>query len=94
MTNYAELEKRLRQRADDYEPGRDPFVLREAADAIAALTADLQHAREALAPFAECAKELEGSEDVPRAPEGEWAKFRLLTDDYRLAAAALARISK
>ena len=45
--------------------------------------------RDALKPFADCAAQLEGSEDVPRAPDGEWAKFRLLTDDYRRAARAM-----
>ena len=45
----------------------------------------------ALAPFAKCANELDGDKDVPRAPDGEWAKFRLLTDDYRRARAALAK---
>lgn len=46
----------------------------------------------ALKPFADCAAELDGNEDVPRAPEGEWAKFRLLTDDYRRARDAVAMI--
>lgn len=46
---------------------------------------------EALEPFATCADELDGTEFTPRAPEGEWAKFRLLTDDYRRARAALAK---
>ena len=45
--------------------------------------------REALEPFAKCADELDATEDTPRAPDGEWAKFRLLTDDYRRARAAL-----
>ena len=58
-----------------------------------ALQSRLKEAEEALRVFAECAKELEGSEDVPRAPDGEWAKFRLLTDDYRKAAAVHARLS-
>ncbi len=68
---------------------------RTRAAAVAALTAptrdgEVERLREALAPFAACADELDGSEDVPRAPDGEWAKFRLLTDDYRRARAALA----
>lgn len=59
----------------------------EAADTIDALV-------KALEPFAKCADELDGSEDVPSAPDGEWARFRLLTDDYRLARAALAMAKK
>jgi hypothetical protein len=47
----------------------------------------------ALKPFADCAAELDGSDDVPRAPDGEWAKFRLLTDDYRRARDTVAMIA-
>lgn len=52
----------------------------------------LAEALEALGPFADCANELDGSVDVPRAPNGEWAKFRLLTDDYRRARTAADKI--
>lgn len=61
----------------------------EAAAAIERLAAENAAMRVALKPFAECAKELDGCADLPRAPDGEWAKFRLLTDDYRRARTAL-----
>lgn len=51
--------------------------------------AEIRRLRAALKPFADCADELDGSEYVAREPDGEWAKFRLLTDDYRAARAAL-----
>lgn len=53
MTDYAELEKRLREMAaerDHYGIGSGE-TYREAADAIAALTRELEEAKEALAPF-------------------------------------------
>jgi len=59
MTDYADLEKRLREGSGWYfEPhmpkhdGNDT-LLDEAADAISALTKQVEEAREALAPFAE-----------------------------------------
>jgi len=61
----------------------------EAAARIEALEAENRKLREAIKPFADCADELDGSEWTPRAPDGEWAKFRLLTDDYRAAREAL-----
>jgi len=59
---------------------------------VLSLINQIEGMRAALEPFAACARELEGwpEEGIPRAPDGEWAKFRLLTDDYRRAAAALS----
>jgi len=50
---------------------------------------EIERLREALEPFAKCADELDGSEDVTPTPDDEWAKFRLLASDYRKARAAL-----
>lgn len=83
------------------DAGTDPYgpnalLIVEAVNAlptllarIEALEAENRKIREAIKPFADCADELDGSEWTPRAPDGEWAKFRLLTDDYRAARAAL-----
>lgn len=56
---------------------------------IAALQAENARLREALEPFAKCADDLDGDQDVARVPDNEWAKFRLLASDYRRARAAL-----
>lgn len=47
--------------------------------------------RKAIAVFAECADELDGSpqDGIQPTPDDEWAKFRLLASDYRRARAAL-----
>lgn len=65
------------------------FFVPAAREAVAAIRKPIM---DALKPFADCAAELDGSEDVPRAPEGEWAKFRLLTDDYRRARDVVAMV--
>ena len=80
---------------DETSAARRDAALAIEQHALAALRPSPQDERvarleEALRPFAACADELDGSEDVPRAPDGEWAKFRLLTDDYRRARAALS----
>lgn len=54
----------------------------------------LHEAMTALQPFAGCAEELDATQDTPRAPDEEWAKFRLLTDDYRRARAAFQNIER
>lgn len=61
-------------------------------NARAAIEAIREPIVDALKPFADCAEELDGSEYTPRAPDGEWAKFRLLTDDYRRAREVVAMI--
>lgn len=62
---------------------------RSIAQALRALQAEVERLRGALKVFADCADELDGNADIPPAPDGEWAKFRLLTDDYRRARSAL-----
>lgn len=74
---------------NEWGDGVNHVICDEAAARIEALEAENRKLREAIKPFADCAAELDGSEWTPRAPDGEWAKFRLLTDDYRAARAAL-----
>lgn len=66
----------------------DPPFLREAyITAQAAVTArdgEIARLRAALKPFADCAEQIREDES-----DEEWAKFRLLTGDYRRAKAAL-----
>ena len=80
----------LKARARNY--GGDDCIA-EQHETSAALFRDaaakLREMAAALEPFANCADELDATEDTPRAPDGEWAKFRLLTDDYRAARRAL-----
>lgn len=49
-----------------------------------ALLDEIERLREALTPFAECCEQISEDEDGE-----EWAKFRLLIKDYRLARTAL-----
>lgn len=73
------------------QPAADAaFIAAANPEVVISLINQVEALRAALAPFAACADELDGNEDVPRAPDGEWAKFRLLTDDYRLARQALS----
>lgn len=54
------------------------------AEALAARDAEIERLQEALVPFAKCCDQIADDEDGE-----EWAKFRLLVKDYRLARTAL-----
>ena len=92
----------IKARLRDYaENGTRPWIGIKAAfltsaDHIEALEAHnqrllqaLKEAREALAPFAACCEQIADDED-----DEEWAKFRLLIQNYRCAAQALAKIDE